>query len=315
MSGSQRNMNEYRIADKLMGCMFELIIAHDNPKEANRLLDAGIAEIRRIEQLLTEFNDTSVTSEINRNAGVSPVRVDQEVYSLLQRSINLSRLTSGAFDITVRPLKKIYDFKNQEFIFPAKNIVREALSLVGYPHLILSDDSTVFLEKKGMSISFAAIGKGYAADRVKKIWLEAGICGGVVNASGDLTVIGKRGDRTPWKVGIADPDTPDKILMYVPLEKGAVATSGDYRQYFVKNGIRYSHNINPKTGVPLTGIKSVSIFSPGAELCDALATAVYVMGTDSGLFFVDQLPETHCIIIDDRDRIHKSSNLDIMYEK
>ena len=162
-----------------------------------------------------------------------------------------------------------------------------------------------------MRISFAAIGKGYAADRVKSLLVNKGIQSGVINASGDLTAWGRNEDGSPWKVGIADPNDPTKIVLWIPIENASVATSGDYEQYFMRDGIRYSHTIDPKTGHPVTGIKSVTIVSPSAELSDALATAVFVMGKDVGMNFIEQLPHTHAVIIDEKNKISTSSKLNI----
>jgi thiamine biosynthesis lipoprotein len=164
-----------------------------------------------------------------------------------------------------------------------------------------------------MHIGFGAIGKGYAADRVKKLFCEKGVQSGVINASGDLTAWGMRADGQPWKTGIADPDDLSRIVLWLPVNGLSVATSGNYIQYFDHEGTRYSHNINPLTGYPVKGIKSVTIISPGAELSDALATAVTVMGVQEGIQFINQLPETHCIIIDDHNKVYQSKNLQLQH--
>jgi FAD:protein FMN transferase len=309
-------MKEYRIQTKLMGSMFELIVGHEYQEEAQYFLDIGIEEIVRIEHLLSEFKENTVTASLNKNAGIAPVPVDEEVYALLQRCQRISALTQGAFDITVAPLKKLYRFKNQEFSFPDADQIRNTLDIIGYRYLVLDESKrSAFLSKNNMSLSFAAIGKGYAADNVRKLWIEHGLTSGVISASGDLTTIGNKMDGSPWQIGIADPDHKESMLFYIPVRDASVATSGDYEQYFMHGGVRYSHNINPLTGWPVTGIKSVSVFSPGAELSDALATAVYVMGIDTGIHFINQLPETHCLIIDDQHRVHHSKNIDIYHEK
>jgi thiamine biosynthesis lipoprotein len=160
-----------------------------------------------------------------------------------------------------------------------------------------------------MHIAFGAIGKGYAADMVKRKLIQRGVTNGVINASGDLTTFGRRADGSLWKVGIADPNDPTRLLFWIPLENASVATSGNYEQFFELNGIRYSHNIDPRTGMPVRGIKSVTIVSSSAELSDALATAVTIMGVDVGLHFIEQLPGTHCIIINDQNKIFMSRNL------
>ncbi|MCW3126714.1 MAG: FAD:protein transferase [Bacteroidetes bacterium] len=292
-----------------MGSAFELIVGADSREQADFFLQKGIEEIQRIEQLLTEFNEESITSLINRQAGHDPVRVEPEVYDLLTRSIRISDMTQGAFDITVGPLKQLYKFRKGANTFPDKKVLREALNKVGYRHIAMLPDSKVVLKKEGMRISFAAIGKGYAADKVKQLWTKLGVTCGVVNASGDLTVIGKKADGSNWRAGIADPDHPESILLYTPLVNASIATSGDYEQYFIKNGIRYSHTINPLTGYPLTGVKSVTIVSPSAELSDALATAVYVMGPEVGMHLIDQVAAAQCIMIDSGNRLLFSKNI------
>jgi thiamine biosynthesis lipoprotein len=308
-------MNEYRISKRLMGSGFELKIGCKSETEANHFLEIGIKEIERIEELISEFKENALTTKINQNAGIQPVKVSQEVFDLIKRSLKISALTQGAFDISAGVLKKLYYFKNKDFTFPEKEIIQNTLAKVGWQKIDLNPtDLSVFLTKKNMHISFAAIGKGYAADQVKKVWLKNGVSSGVINASGDLTAFGKRPDRSSWNIGIANPDNKTEMLFFVPIENASVATSGDYEQFFMHHGIRHSHNINPITGLPLKGIKSVSIFSPSAELSDALATAVYVMGVDTGLHFVNQLPNTHAIIIDDKNDISFSKKLDLVNE-
>ncbi len=292
-----------------MGCAFELIVCDHDKDRAGFLLNEGIQEIIRIENLISEFKENSIISEINRNAGKRSVKVDDEVFGLVERCIKLSEMTQGAFDITINPLKSLYDFSRKELQLPDQEIIKKARKIIGYKNIRLEKNRSIYLEHKGMSLSFAAIGKGYAADRVKKLWLGKKVKSGVINASGDLTVIGSQIDGKPWKVGIPDPENKNRMMLFIPLSSGSVATSGDYEQYFMKDGIRYSHTINPKTGLSVTGIKSVTIVGPGAELCDALATAVTVMGVDVGLHFIEQLPGMYCLIIDNSNQLHFSKNI------
>ena len=304
-------MTEYKVSLKLMGSAFELIVNETEEKKAEGLLNEGISEIKRIESILTEFSENSVTSTINSNAGIQQTEVPEEVYQLLKRVQHLSEITQGSFDITVSPLKKLYNFKNEVFKFPSKKEIRETLQIVGFRNLQLLPGNKVFLTRKGMRISFAAIGKGYAADCVRKIWQKEKVAGGAINASGDLSVFGNRSGKDPWKIGIPNPDNKKELLFSIPISDGAVATSGDYEQFFIREGIRYSHTIHPKTGLPLKGIKSVSIIHKSAELCDALATAVYVMGIDVGLYFINQLPDTHAILINTENKVFLSDNINI----
>jgi thiamine biosynthesis lipoprotein len=296
-----------------MGCDFELRVAEEDETHAEVALQKGVEEIQRIEELLSEFRPSSETSIINANAFSQPVTVAHETHQLIKRCKEISRLTQGAFDITIRPLSNLYQFKKMNAAIPSQQNISDALKKTGHAYLQSLENNQVSFAKEGMQISFAAIGKGYAADCVIKLWKEMGIKSGAVNASGDLTFWGKRAKGDNWKVGIAHPDNKNEIALWISVEESAVATSGDYEQFFIHDGIRYSHNINPITGYPLTGIKSVTVVSPSAELCDALCTAVYVMGVEVGLHFINQLPRTHCFIIDDKNEFYHSKNLEVIY--
>ena len=299
---------EYRRQTRLMGSAFEFVIVTDSGS-GDDLIEECIAEVKRIEMLLTEFSDSSVTSEINRSAGKQEVSVDDEVFAILKRSQNISTLTQGAFDISASLLKKLYNFKGGSFVMPDADRLKSNLSKVGYKKIQLCSNNRIFLAEPGMHIGFGGIGKGYAADCVKKLLVKKGITSGVINASGDLTAWGSRPDGSSWKVGIADPESPSTAMLWIPIKDTSVATSGDYEQYFEINGERYSHTIDPKTGRPVKGVKSVTIVSPSAELSDALATAVFVMGPEVGVHFIEQLPNTHTLIIDSKNSMHTSRHL------
>jgi thiamine biosynthesis lipoprotein len=303
-------MKQYTSELRLMGSDFQFIIVADSERTGQMLLQDGIAEVRRIENLLTEFNANSETTLINNHAGICPVQVSPETYQLLQRCINISELTEGKFDITTGILKKMYNFRNAVFEMPSQKLIDECLEKTGYKKIRLLSNNRVYLEVKGMHIGFAAIGKGYAAHKTRELLQEKGTIGGVINASGDLCAWGIKQDNTQWKAGIANPDNTDQILLWLPLNGMAIATSGNYEQYFEFNGLRYNHNINPRTGRPVTGIKSVSVISPNAELSDALATATTVMGVNQGLRFINRLPGTHCVIIDDQNKMHFSQKIE-----
>jgi thiamine biosynthesis lipoprotein len=291
-----------------MGSAFEFVLVAGY-SEGERLLNECISEVKRIEILLTEFSETSQTFMLNQSAGKKPVRVDREVYDLITRCKKITSLTQGAFDITAAALKKLYNFKSDVTGMPSETVIHQTRRRVGSDNIQLMGDNHVFLSKKGMHINFAAIGKGYAADKVRSMLIRKGIESCVINASGDLTAWGHRDDGSPWKIGIADPANPKEILFWIPIRNSSVATSGDYEQYLEYGGERYSHTIDPKTGKPVKGIKSVTIISPSAELSDALATAVFTMGVDIGLHFIEQLPKTHAIIVNDRNEISMTNHL------
>lgn len=309
---SNGNLMEFRTSAKLMGCGFEFTIVDSaNSNHGWELIQESIDEVKRIENMISEWCDTTEVGRLNANAGKAPVKVSPELYELIRRSIKISELTQGAFDISFGGVGKLWKFDRENPVMPDSSAVKEALGSVGYRHIMLMDSSKVFLSEPGMQIGFGAIGKGYAAEKVKAILMEKGITSGVVNASGDLTAWGTRPDGSPWKVGIADPTNPLKILLWLPVNNAAVATSGNYEKYFEINGIRYAHIIDPRTGYPTKGIQSVTIYSPDAELSDALATAVFVMGVEAGLDFIAQLPGVHCIIIDSENKIHYTPELEL----
>ncbi len=293
-----------------MGNIFSFSIVHEDEEWAKHCINTAVTEIKRIETLLTTFSPDSQTNQINEQAGIHPVKADKEVFDLIQRSIRISQLTQGAFDITYGSIdKRLWNFDQTMTSLPDPEVAKKMVRLIDYRNIELNEsDCTVFLKNKGMRIGFGGIGKGYAADRGKKVLIEMGIKNGVVNASGDLVVWGTQANGGPWTIGIADPDTKMPFSSF-PLREMAIATSGNYEKFTVIDGKRYSHTINPKTGYPVTGIKSVSIISPMAELSDALATPVTVMGVHAGLHMINQIRGVACIIIDDRNRIFTSNNI------
>jgi len=296
-----------------MGNRFEISVAGTDELRANSIVDAAIAEISRIEKLLTTFNDQSQTSLINKYAGIKPVEVDKEVFDLIARSIKISGLTQGAFDITYGSIDKtLWNFDINMTALPEPAVAKELVSLINYRNIILDGDrNTVFLKKKGMRIGFGGIGKGYAAERAKLIMKEKGVASGIVNASGDMTTWGYKPDGTPWTIGIADPNLKNHIISYLNITDMAVATSGNYEKYAVINGRKYSHTIDPKTGYPVSGIKSTTIICPNAEIADAMATPVMVMGITTGLSMINQMKNIACIIIDDNDNVYTSRNIQL----
>jgi thiamine biosynthesis lipoprotein len=295
-----------------MGNRFEITVVSSDAFWANERIDDAVEEISRIEKLLTTFNDSSQTAAINVNAGIRPVAVDKEVFDLIHRSLKISELTQGAFDITYGSIdKRLWNFDTQMTSLPNKATARRMVQLIDYRNVILDEkDYSVFLKKKGMRIGFGGIGKGYAADKAKQLLQQRGVISGVVNAAGDLVTWGVQPDGNPWTIGIADPDTRHPFS-YLNISGMAVATSGTYEKYAIINGKKYSHTIDPKTGMPVTGIKSVTIICPSAELADAMATPVMVMGIKVGLDLINQMKQMACIIIDDDNRLYTSHNIKI----
>lgn len=298
---------------KLMGNRFEISVVHEDKNWAEERIEEAIEEIRRIEKLLTTFNEDSQANQINAQAGIEPVKVDKEVFDLIQRSIRISTLTQGAFDITYGSIdKSLWNFDKNMTELPSKEVAKDMVRLINYQNIELDEaKTTVFLKEKGMRIGFGGIGKGYAADKAKALMQTKGVTSGIVNASGDLITWGNQPDGRPWTVGIADPNTKEKPFSALNISNYAIATSGDYEKFVMIDGKRYSHTIDPKTGLPISGIKSVTILAPNAELADALATPVMVMGVEVGLDLINQLKGIACIIINDKNRLFASKNINI----
>lgn len=298
---------------KLMGNRFEITVVSENKDEAFSRIDDAVAEISRIEKLLTTFSENSQTNLINRNAGISPVKVDKEVFDIIARSKRISDVTQGAFDITYGSVdKKLWNFDKTMTSLPDVETAKRAVHLINYRNVILDEKKcTVFLKEKGMRIGFGGIGKGYAAERAKIILQQKGIESGIVNAAGDLTAWGYQPNGKEWTIGIADPNSAHHPFSYLNITNMAIATSGNYEKYITIKGKRYSHTIDPKTGLPVSGIKSVTIISPNAEIADAMATPVMIMGIKVGLDMVNQVRGLACIIVDDNDKIYTSKNINL----
>ena len=301
----------YKRTMKLMGNQFELTVIAHTIEWANRMIDEGVREIQRIEKLLTTFSDDSETNLINRNAGIQPVSVSDETFMLIERSIKISSITQGAFDITYGSIdKRLWNFDQTMTSLPPAKKAKKMVRLINYKNIELDPlKKTVFLREKGMRIGFGGIGKGYAAEMAKEIMKEKGVTSGIVNASGDLTTWGMQPDGKPWTVGIVHPDFKCLPFSYMNISDMAVATSGNYEKYIMVDGKKYSHTIDPHTGLPVTGIKSVTVISPNAEICDAMATPVMIMGIEHGLHLINQLKHVECLIIDDHNKIYTSHNI------
>ncbi|MEP2238824.1 MAG: FAD:protein FMN transferase [Maribacter sp.] len=297
---------------KLMGSRFDITVVAKDPVEGDDYIDLAINEIKRIENLISSWDPDSQTSEINRNAGIKPVKVDAELFNLIQRSLGISKLTDGAFDISYASMDKIWKFDGSMTTMPKEAMIKASVSKVGYHNIILDKDKhTVFLKLTGMKIGFGAIGKGYAADMAKELLISKGVEAGIINASGDMNTWGKQPDGKEWKVAITNPMDKNKVFALLPITNRAVVTSGNYEKYVNFNDVRYTHIIDPRSGYPATGIISVTVFAPKAELADALATSVFVMGIKVGLNRIEQLPQVECIIIDDKGNITASKNIEI----
>ena len=301
--------NYFRAFER-MGSSFEITVVAQDSLQAEQWIDMGIQEITRIERLISSWDPSSQTSGINQNAGIRPVKVDAELLQLIVRSLLISKQTSGAFDISYAAVDKVWEFDGRTMAWPPKEILEEATKNMGYQNIDVDvAASTVYLKKKGMKIGFGAIGKGYAADRVKALLQGAGVAAGLINASGDMQAWGTQANGQAWSVGIINPLNKQKVFSWFDLQDRAVVTSGDYERFVILDGERHGHIIDPRTAKPAKGIISATVFAPKAELADALATSIYVLGKENGMFLIDQLPEVEALMIDDQGEMISSKNL------
>tara|TARA_R110001583_G_scaffold1202_5_gene10060 strand:- start:15976 stop:17019 length:1044 start_codon:yes stop_codon:yes gene_type:complete len=298
----------------LMGSRFEITAVSPDQDTAMKAIEEGITEIKRIEKLISSWDTNSQTSEVIRNAGIKPVIVDQELFNLIRRSIKISALTHGAFDISYASMDKVWHFDGKMKELPDSSTVAASVAKINYKNIILnSEKRTVFLKEKGMKIGFGAIGKGYAANRALDIMSKMNLKGALVNASGDLISWGKDEGEKDWKIGIINPKQKGKVFSWLNINETAVVTSGNYEKFVTINGQRYSHIIDPRTGYPVKGLSSVSIICPNAELADALATSVFVLGKEKGIELINKLKGIECLIITDKQELFTSENLHLDY--
>jgi len=294
-----------------MGNHFEITVVGTDEQWANEKIDLGVKEIQRIEKLLTTYAENSETNLINANAGIAPVKVSEEIILLIERALRISNVTQGAFDISYGSVdKSLWNFDTTMTSLPSREIAKQSVRLINYKNIIIDKEaSTVFLKQQGMRIGFGGIGKGYAAEQAKNVMRAAGVESGVVNASGDLTTWGLMPDGNKWTIGIVNPEMASIVFSYMNVSGLSVATSGNYEKYIMIDGVKYSHTINPKTGLPVTGIKSVTIVSTNAEIADAMATPVMIMGIEAGLDMINQINDMEAIVIDDNNVLYATKNI------
>lgn len=291
----------------LMGSKFEITLVDKDSLSAEKNIDKSIDEIRRIENLISEWKPETQISEVNRNAGIKPVKVDSEVFTLTEKGIYFSKLTDGAFDISIVAMDKIWKFDDSMNELPSEESIKNSVKNVGYQNIILDKtNSTIFLKNKGMKIGFGSIGKGYAADKTRELMKGFGIKSGLINASGDISAWGTQSDGKPWAIGINNPFKDDKIAAVLYLKENAVTTSGSYEKYAEINGKRYSHIMNPKTGYPSTGLTSVTVVGTNATMANGFSTSIMVLGKKEGLKLIKKFPEYQYLLITDSGKIVKS---------
>ena len=302
----------FKKKQSLLGSPFEITVVAKDSVEGNYFTTLAIDEVKRIENLISDWIPTTQIYQVSKNSGIQPVKVDKEVYDLVERAIKVSQLTSGAFDISYASMDKIWKFDGSMKAMPTPEAIKQSVARIGYQKIVLDAKAqTIYLKEKGMKLGLGGIGQGYIADKIKDLLLSKGCISGIVNVSGDINAWGYQTTGKPWTVAIVNPMNKNKVFATFPLENSSVETSGSYEKFVVFDGKRYSHIIDPRTGYPAQGVVSVSVFAKQTEIADALATGIFVLGVDVGLNLVNQLKGIGCIIVDDKGEIHTSKNIDI----
>lgn len=279
-----------------MGTIIEVVLIGENQEKAERAALQAFHEFRRIEQLMSPKVETGDVFRINQSAGKEWVEVSPETFHVVKKSIALSGLSGGGFDITVGPLIELWRRARERGSLPSEKDLKRSLESVNFRNVLMSQGGKIFLKKSGMSIDLGGIAKGYAVDKAFEVLRNLGYQNLIVNAGGDLRAGGLKWDQ-PWSIGIQDPRIPENIMAKLSLTEGAVATSGDYEKYFIYQGKRYHHLLNPRNGFPSGECQSVTILSKDGITSDALATAVFVLGPEKGYSLCQRVEGTDCVIV------------------
>jgi len=265
----------------------------------------AFAEIERVDSLMSTYRDDSELSEVNRMAGVSPVKVSEDTADTVRLALRIAGMTDGAFDPTVGPLVKLWKVTSKDADVPHQADIDAARRLVDYRSVEVTDGPDgpeVFVKKKGMSLDLGGVAKGYAADLAAEKMMERGVKAGIVAVAGDLRLFGRRPDGSAWRIGIQHPRDESALLTKLDITDAATSTSGDYERYFVKDGVRYNHIINPRTGYPARGLISVSVEAKTSSMADPLATALFVMGPEGAKRFAESHPEISVLTVSETGR-------------
>jgi len=293
--------------EAIMGTRCYVELWADDPLKGNDAIDAVMAELRRIDDLMSHYKPESQLSQINQYANERPVQVDKELFDLIKLSTHYSQITEGAFDITYASVGYLYDYPHH--VHPTEQQIRETLPAVNWRNMLFDEEHhTVRFEHPGMRIDLGGIGKGYAVDRGIDILKARGIQRALVTAGGDSRIIGDRMGR-PWLIAIRHPDNPNKVVTRIPLSDSAVSTSGDYERFFDEGGVRYHHIIDPRTGHSASKVRSATILAPTATQTDGMSKTAFVLGPEKALEIINRMPEYDAVFVLPDGRVLYSNGL------
>ena len=297
----------YKRTDAIMGTRIYVELWDTDPVHGEASIDAVMADMRRIDDLMSHYKPESQLSKINQHAAEAPVVVDKELFDLIKLSTHYSEITEGAFDITYASVGYLYNYPNH--VRPTEEQIKAALPAVNWRNMKFDDaHHSVFFEHKGMRIDLGGIGKGYAVDHGIEILQKRGIQHAVVTAGGDSRIIGDHMGRA-WLVAIRHPDDPNKVVTRIPLSDAAMSTSGDYERYFDENGVRYHHIIDPHTGHSASKVRSATIIGPTATQTDGMSKTAFVLGAEKTLEIINRMPEYDAVFVKPDGKVLYSNGL------
>lgn len=291
----------------IMGTLVEITVSETDKDLANKAIDKSFDEMSRLEKIMSTHLPASELSKLNRSAGSEKMTaVSPDLLKVIERGIHWGKLSDGAMDISIGPAVALWNFDAESPALPDPEKLKSAVGLIGYQNISVKGN-TIALKKTGMSLHLGAMGKGYAVDRAVDVLKKHGIKNGLVNAGGDLMAFGSREGTKPWRIGLQHPRKPEKMIASMDLADKAVATSGDYQRYFIRDGTRYHHILNPKTGQPAVQAISATVIADTVADADALATALFVLGAKKGLDLVNSLDGVEGMILSNSGSISFST--------
>jgi thiamine biosynthesis lipoprotein len=294
--------------EAIMGTEVTVTVVARSAQEGAAAIDAVMAEIRRLDRMMSLYKDDSEITKVNLAAGRHPVKVSPEMIEVVEAASEASRLSGGVFDVTIGPLVVLWQMRLKEGKVPSAEELRKIRPLVNYRNIITDRQaSTIFLKKPGMIMDFGGM-KGYIADRAADVLKKRGIHNAIIAVAGDIWVLGRREDGSPWRIGVQHPREHEKTLVTLALSDRYISTSGDYERFVIREKKRYHHIIDPRTGAPSRGVISATLIGKKGALIDPLTKAPFILGPAAGMKIVETLG-AEAIIVDEDGHVYMSDGI------
>jgi thiamine biosynthesis lipoprotein len=292
----------------IMGTDVTITVVAQSSEEGEAAIEAGMRELRRLDAMMSLYKNDSEITKVNLAAGKNPVQVSPEMVEVVERAVEVSRLSGGIFDVTIGPLVVLWQMRLKEGKVPTDEEIARTRSLVNYRNIVIDKKaSTIFLKKPGMIMDLGGM-KGYTADRAAAVIKKSGIDNAIIAVAGDIWVLGHREDGTPWRIGVQHPREQDKTLTVLDIKDKYISTSGDYERFVIKENKRYHHIIDPRTGKPSKGVISATLIGDKGALIDPLTKVPFIIGPAEGIKIVKKLG-AEAIIVDDQGKVFMTDGI------